>query len=83
MKLLSIWPGVVVGSVLSVSELIYCLVILSRENELLYEGGSSNQRVPEHNIGADENAVRIPRNDRRAQAVSSRVSGVDDALVVT
>lgn len=48
--------------------------VFSRENELHHEGGPGDECVAEHNIGADENPVRVFGNHRRTQVVSTRVS---------
>lgn len=48
--------------------------VLSRENELHNEGGAGDERVAEHNVGADEDTVRFSGNHRRAEVISARVS---------
>lgn len=44
------------------------------ENELHNEGGSSDQCVAEHHVGADEDAVWVFGNHRRIKIISTRVS---------
>lgn len=44
------------------------------QDELHHEGGPGDQCVPERDVGADEDPLRVPGNHRRAQTLPSRVS---------